>query len=108
MILKRMLLLFLLLTGLACSGPLTLPLDQRPDWLSEDGIVMAGSWEPVIFRVRRDGSEGYTPTAEQREACRITGVDEVVFLGEPDGMLVATLVSPWALRRLMVVEGEAS
>lgn len=29
--------------------------------------------------------------AEQREACRITGVEEVVFLGEPDGMLVATL-----------------
>jgi LmbE family N-acetylglucosaminyl deacetylase len=29
--------------------------------------------------------------AEQREACRITGVEEVVFLGEPDGMLVPTL-----------------
>jgi hypothetical protein len=29
---------------------------------------MAGSWEPLIFRVRRDGSDGYTPTAEQRDA----------------------------------------
>ena len=27
---------------------------------------MAGSWEPLLFRVRRDGSDGYTPTAEQR------------------------------------------
>ncbi len=26
---------------------------------------MAGSWEPLLFRVRRDGSDGYTPTAEQ-------------------------------------------
>jgi hypothetical protein len=47
---------------------LTLPVDQRPDWLQRDGIVMAGSWEPLLFRVRRDGSEGYTPTAEQRAA----------------------------------------
>jgi hypothetical protein len=29
---------------------------------------MAGSWEPLIFRVRRDGSDGYTPTIEQRDA----------------------------------------
>jgi hypothetical protein len=36
--------------------------------LQRDGIVMAGSWEPLIFRVRRDGSDGYTPTAEQRDA----------------------------------------
>jgi len=49
---------------------LTLPLDQRPDWLSRDGIVMAGSWETLIFRVRRDGSEGATPTTEQRAAYR--------------------------------------
>jgi len=39
-----------------------------PDWLQRDGIVMAGSWEPLLFRVRRDGSDGYTPTAEQRAA----------------------------------------
>jgi hypothetical protein len=27
---------------------------------------MAGSWEPLPFRVRRDGSPGYTPTDQQR------------------------------------------
>ena len=29
--------------------------------------------------------------SEQREACRVTGVEEVIFLGEPDGMLIPTL-----------------
>jgi len=52
----------------AQAEPLTLPAEQRPDWLSRDGIVMAGSWEPLLFRVRRDGSDGYTPSAEQRAA----------------------------------------
>jgi hypothetical protein len=47
------------------AKPLTLPVEQRPEWLQRDGIVMAGSWEPLLFRVRRDGSDGYTPTAEQ-------------------------------------------
>lgn len=46
----------------------TLSDDKRPEWLRRDGIVMAGSWEPLLFRVRRDGAEGYTPTAEQRAA----------------------------------------
>ena len=50
------------------QAQVTLPLDQRPNWLQRDGIVMAGSWEPLLFRVRRDGSNGYTPTAEQRAA----------------------------------------
>jgi hypothetical protein len=49
---------------------LTLSLDQRPEWLQEEGLVMAGSWEPLLFRVRRDGSEGYEPTAEQLAAYR--------------------------------------
>lgn len=52
----------------ARAETLTLPADQRPDWLARDGIVMAGSWEPLLFRVRRDGSSGYTPTADQRAA----------------------------------------
>jgi hypothetical protein len=52
----------------AQAEPLTLPVEQRPEWLQRDGIVMAGSWEPLLFRVRRDGSAGYTPTAEQRAA----------------------------------------
>ncbi len=41
---------------------------QRPDWAAREGIVMAGSWEPLLFRVRRDGAEGYAPAVEQREA----------------------------------------
>jgi len=61
-------LLALCLTCPAWAEPLTLPLAQRPEWLQRDGIVMAGSWEPLLFRVRRDGSDGYTPTAEQRAA----------------------------------------
>lgn len=48
--------------------PLTLAPEARPEWLSRDGIVMAGSWEPLMFRVRRDGARGYTPTAEQQAA----------------------------------------
>ena len=55
---------FVALVVVACLGlapllhaePLTLPLDKRPEWLRRDGIVMAGSWEPLVFRVRRDGS----------------------------------------------------
>ncbi|MHC4596099.1 MAG: hypothetical protein ACYS9C_10750 [Planctomycetota bacterium] len=65
---KQAVFLFLCLSGLVNAEPLTLPLDQRPNWLQRDGIVMAGSWEPLLFRVRRDGSDGYTPTAEQRAA----------------------------------------
>jgi hypothetical protein len=63
------------------AEPLTLPLSQRPDWLRQDGIVMAGSWEPLLFRVRRDGSEGYEPTAEQRAD----------YLREHSGQMVAEL-----------------
>jgi len=64
----RGLILCSLLTGPAVAAPLTLPLGERPEWVRRDGIVMAGSWEPLLFRVRRDGSPGYTPTAEQRAA----------------------------------------
>ena len=62
---------FLILAAVSLSAnwlpaeSLTLPPERRPDWLSRDGIVMAGSWEPLPFRCRRDGSDGYTPTAEQ-------------------------------------------
>ena len=68
MSIKLVILLHLCLACLVHAEPLTLPLGQRPDWLRRDGIVMAGSWEPLLFRVRRDGSQGYTPTAEQRAA----------------------------------------
>ncbi len=65
---KQVIFLLLYLSALVCAEPLTLPLDQRPNWLRRDGIVMAGSWEPLLFRVRRDGHDGYTPTAGQRAA----------------------------------------
>jgi hypothetical protein len=66
--LKQVFFLTLCLCSLIQAEVLTLPLNQRPNWLQRDGIVMAGSWEPLIFRVRRDGSDGYIPTAEQRDA----------------------------------------
>lgn len=52
--------------GLVQAETLTLPRNERPEWLRREGIVMAGSWEPLLFRVRRDGSEGYIPSPEQR------------------------------------------
>ncbi len=66
--------LIFLLTVVFCAQTevfaqqLTLPKSQRPAWLQDQGLIMAGSWEPLLFRVRRDGSDGYTPTPEQREA----------------------------------------
>ncbi len=63
----RCLLVCICVPGLAWAAPLTLPVDRRPAWLAEQGIVMAGSWEPLPFRVRRDGSSGYVPTPAQRE-----------------------------------------
>jgi len=60
--------LLLCLLPLANAGTDTLPTDQRPAWVARDGIVMAGSWEPLMFRVRRDGGEEYIPTPEQRAA----------------------------------------
>jgi hypothetical protein len=55
---------WLALCGMGWAEPLSLPLDKRPEWLARDGIVMAGSWEPLVFRVRRDG-KSYQPTPEQ-------------------------------------------
>ena len=66
-ILAFVILLSLCLAALVYAEPLTLPIDQRPDWLQRDGIVMAGSWEPLLHRVRRNG-EDYTITSEQRAA----------------------------------------
>jgi hypothetical protein len=56
------------LTVPALAETLTLAPDARPDWLRRDGVVMAGSWEPLPARVQRDGSPGHTPTPEQRAA----------------------------------------
>jgi hypothetical protein len=57
-------------SAVACvtwAEPLTVPHEKRPEWLRRDGIVMAGSWEPLVFRVRRDG-DGYVPSPEQQAA----------------------------------------
>lgn len=78
MFLKRTILVWLCLVGSVRAEPLTLPEQQRPKWLREDGIVMAGSWEPLLFRVRRDGSSGYTPTDQQRAAYRQEHSPEMV------------------------------
>ncbi len=59
-------------------GSQTLPMSQRPEWVRRDGIVMAGSWEPLLFRVRRDGAKGYTPTPEQRRAYEVEHSHEVI------------------------------
>jgi hypothetical protein len=48
--------------------PLTLPLDKRPNWLREDGLVMAGDWEALFVRARRDGRKDFVPTPQQRAA----------------------------------------
>ncbi len=61
-----LLLALLFLPSVGRAETLTLPQDKRPQWVQQDGIVMAGSWEPLLFRVRRDGSSGYEPTPQQR------------------------------------------
>ena len=60
--------LLVLTAGDVRAETLTLPPQHRPEWLQRDGIVMAGDWEPLLFRVRRDGQPGYTPTPEQLAA----------------------------------------
>ena len=65
---KALLVLTCCLAGIAQAEPVRLPPEQRPEWLRQEGIVMAGSWEPLLYRVRRDGNPGYTPTAAQRAA----------------------------------------
>ena len=56
----------------ACSAAeadvLTLPAGQRPPWVQEDGIVMAGSWEALPIRARIFGPHPYAPTPEQQAA----------------------------------------
>ena len=44
----------------------TLPLADRPDWLSREGIGMAGSWKPLLYRVQRDGAIDYNPSSERQ------------------------------------------
>ena len=77
--------LVLLLLSLAWSDSvkaqvLTLPPDQRPEWLRRDGIVMAGSWEPLFFRVRRDSDSAprYTPTRAEELAYEAEHGEEMI------------------------------
>jgi len=65
---KHIVIVCLCLVSSADAEPLTLPLDDRPDWLRRDGIVMAGSWEALMMRARLFGDGSFTPTAEQRAA----------------------------------------
>lgn len=67
---RLILCIVLFVSAYAFAEPLTLPFDQRPEWISKEGIIMAGSWEPLKFRVRRDGSTDYQPTPEQIAAYR--------------------------------------
>ena len=69
-----------LLAFLSAEGaPLTLPYRKRPTWLREEGIVMAGDWEPLIFRVRRDGKgRVFTPTEAQRRLFALEHSEEML------------------------------
>ncbi|NUQ61657.1 MAG: hypothetical protein HUU20_04160 [Pirellulales bacterium] len=57
-----------LVCGPAEQDALTLPLETRPPWIAQDGVVMAGSWEALPIRARIFGPEPYAPTAEQQAA----------------------------------------
>lgn len=61
---KKAIFLCMFLTALVYAESLTLPIQQRPDWLRRDGLVMAGSWEPLGHRARRDGDD-YVVTSEE-------------------------------------------
>ena len=54
------------LAGPAAAEVLTLPSDQWPAWVHRDGIVMAGSWEPLPFRIRRTDANRRMPTPSEQ------------------------------------------
>lgn len=49
------------------SQVLTLPADQRPEWLEKEGVIMAGSWEPLTYRTREGTLKGHVPTEAERD-----------------------------------------
>lgn len=67
----------LLLARESAAQVLTLPPEKRPEWLQREGLVIAGSWEPLLYRARRDSGPDsnnrqfagtaprYTPTEEE-------------------------------------------
>jgi len=76
----------------ACEQPVAnLPRTERPEWLRREGMVMAGSWESLPFRVRRgrrgdtppeweapDQGRDYQPTPQQLAAWRRETSDEML------------------------------
>jgi len=57
---------FFCLFGDVSAESLTLAPENRPEWLRREGIIMAGSWEPLPFRVVRDSNGEITvPTEAQ-------------------------------------------
>ena len=44
---------------------LTLSREKLPKWVREQGIVMAGDWEPLLYRTRL-ASGRFEPTPEER------------------------------------------
>ena len=60
----------LLIAVLLIAAPLsaqTLPRQERPEWLRREGLIMAGSWEPLTYRTAQGTSKGHVPTAAERE-----------------------------------------
>jgi hypothetical protein len=41
---------FLCSFGDVSAESLALAIENRPEWLRREGIIMAGSWEPLPFR----------------------------------------------------------
>ena len=60
-----------LAAGSAGAETLTLPQAQRPAWLRRDGIVMAGSWEPLLFRVRPAARKSSVTRRFCRSSCEM-------------------------------------
>ena len=80
----------------SAAEKLTLPMDKRPEWLRRDGIVMAGSWEPLLFRVRRDGAEGYRrPRAARGQIC--DGTEMIARLKSSAEFCDDSLLQGWGL-----------
>lgn len=59
---------------------LNTPRSQRPEWIRENGIVMAGNWEPLLFRVRRDDSSNvdFNITPEQLRLYELEHSQEMI------------------------------
>ena len=54
----------LLCAAVWAAMPVPAPAMDRPEWMDQPGIVMAGSWEEPSFRARRMGRTDYTLPAE--------------------------------------------